>query len=75
MTRTESDRVRSYDQGRAARDQAAYALYEAELALHDAHQSHVDAWIQAASEHLHLAVVAHLTAEALMRQSSDAGVS
>jgi hypothetical protein len=72
MTRTESDRVPSYDQGRAVRDRAAYALYEAELALHDAHQSHVDAWIQAASERLHIAVVAHLKAEALLRQPSQA---
>lgn len=39
-------------------------LYDAECALHDAHQSHVDEWIAAASEHLHIALVEHLAAEA-----------
>jgi hypothetical protein len=36
---------------------AARALYEAELALHDAHQTHVDAWIAAAADRLHAAVL------------------
>jgi hypothetical protein len=36
---------------------AARELYEAELALHDAHQTHVDSWIAAAGDHLHRAVV------------------
>jgi hypothetical protein len=43
---------------------AAQHLYEAECALHTAHQSHVDAWIAAASNRLHEAVVEHLAAEA-----------
>jgi hypothetical protein len=41
---------------------AARHLYEAELALHDAHQSHVKAWIAATSDKLHQAVVEHLAA-------------
>jgi hypothetical protein len=39
-------------------------VYKAECALHDAHQSHVDAWIAAASNRLHDALVEHLAAEA-----------
>ena len=42
----------------------AQHLYDAECALHDAHQSHVDEWIAAASNRLHDAVVDHLAAEA-----------
>ncbi len=38
---------------------AARRLYDAEIALHIAHQTRVDAWIAAASERLHDAVVAH----------------
>ena len=41
---------------------AARHLYEAEVALHIAHQSHVDAWIAAAADRLHDAVVEHLRA-------------
>lgn len=37
-------------------------LYDAEIALHVAHQTHVDAWIAAAAERLHEAVVEHLSA-------------
>jgi hypothetical protein len=37
-------------------------LFEAEVALHIAHQSHVDAWIAAAGDKLHQAVVEHLAA-------------
>jgi hypothetical protein len=39
-------------------------LYDAECALHAAHQSHVEAWITAASEKLHQAVVEHIAATA-----------
>ena len=39
----------AYAQAVAARDHAAHALYQAELALHDAHQTHVDQWIGAAA--------------------------
>jgi hypothetical protein len=41
----------------AAESSAAIRLYRAELALHDARQSHVDAWIAAAADQLHLAAV------------------
>lgn len=43
---------------------AAEHLYAAECALHDAHQSHVDVWIAAASERLHIALAEYLAAEA-----------
>ena len=35
-------------------------LYDAECALHVAHQTHLDAWITAASDRLHAAVADHL---------------
>jgi hypothetical protein len=37
-------------------------LYDAECALHVAHQTRVDAWITAASDRLHQAVAEHLAA-------------
>lgn len=37
-------------------------LYDAECALHAAHQSGVDAWIEAAAAKLHEAVIEHLAA-------------
>jgi hypothetical protein len=40
-------------------DRAAHAMYDAELALHIAHQTHVDAWITAASDRLHQAILEH----------------
>jgi hypothetical protein len=43
-------------------DAAAGRLYAAECALHVAHQTHVDAWIEAASDRLHEAVARHLAA-------------
>jgi hypothetical protein len=36
---------------------AGRRLHEAEIALHDAHQSRVDCWIAAACDRLHNAVV------------------
>jgi len=60
-TRTDSARVAA----------AAQHLYEAECALHTAHQSHVDAWIAAASDRLHEAVVEHLAAEADARRAES----
>jgi hypothetical protein len=39
-------------------------LYDAECALHVAHQTHVDAWITTASDRLHQAVADHLAAVA-----------
>jgi hypothetical protein len=38
---------------------AAQRLYDAEIALHIAHQTGVDAWVKAAGDRLHDAVVAH----------------
>jgi hypothetical protein len=38
---------------------AAGRLFDAECALHVARQSHVDAWIAAASDRLHDAVLEH----------------
>jgi hypothetical protein len=35
----------TYEQAVAARNHTARALYQAELALHDAHQTRVDQWI------------------------------
>ena len=55
---------RAYEQAVAAMDFAARALYNAEIALHDAHQTHVDQWIAAAQDHLHLAVAEHSSAVA-----------
>jgi hypothetical protein len=52
----------TYQQAIAARDAAAHALYEAELAVHDAHQTGVDEWISAAHRHLHNAIVQHSAA-------------
>lgn len=46
---------------------AATRLYGAECALHAAHQSHVDAWIDAANRKLHDAVHEYLTAVAARR--------
>lgn len=39
--------------------EARARLYAAELALHDAHASHVDPWVKAANDKLHSAVVAY----------------
>jgi hypothetical protein len=50
---------------------AAQHLYDAECALHTAHQSHVAAWITAASDRLHDAIVEHLAAEAAARAESS----
>jgi len=41
---------------------AARRLYDAEGALHAAHQSGVDFWISAAADRLHEAVVEHVAA-------------
>lgn len=45
-------------------DVAAQRLYQAEVALHDAHTTHVDAWITAAADRLHDAIEAYLAAVA-----------
>jgi hypothetical protein len=43
-------------------------LYRSELALHDAHQTREDAWIAAAADRLHLAVLRHETASRALEQ-------
>jgi hypothetical protein len=43
---------------------AASLLYDAECALHVAHQTHIEAWIAAASDRLQHAVADHLAAVA-----------
>jgi hypothetical protein len=53
-----------YQRALCRRKAASVRLYEVEVALHAAHQSHVDQWVQAASEHLHLAVLDLRLAEA-----------
>ena len=47
----------THDVGDAARH-----LHDAEIALHDARQSHCDQWVVAAADRLHEAVVEYLTA-------------
>jgi hypothetical protein len=42
----------------------ATALHRAELALHDANQTGVDAWISAAADRLHDAVLAYTKSHA-----------
>lgn len=46
---------------------AARHMYEAEITLHAARQAHIDAWIAAASDKLHQAIVEHLAALADQR--------
>jgi cellobiose-specific phosphotransferase system component IIA len=48
-------------------ESAARCLHQAEQALHDAHTTHVDAWIAAAADRLHEAVETYLTAVAYSR--------
>jgi hypothetical protein len=58
----------------ASRDRivsAARHLYDAECALHVAHQTRVDAWVKAASDRLHDAVVSYLTAVAEQQPGSQ----
>jgi hypothetical protein len=62
---------RTYEQAVAARDHAARALYQAEVALHDAHQTRVDQWIGAAHDHLHAAVAAYSAANELVECLRD----
>lgn len=51
-----------------AESEAASRLYDAEVALHAAHASHVDEWIAAAADRLHEAIQAHLAAVADQRR-------
>jgi hypothetical protein len=47
----------------AARELAARKLHEAEIAAHDANQTHIDFWIRAAHDRLELAVARYVAAE------------
>jgi hypothetical protein len=60
---------RTYEQEVALRNRAAQALYQAELAVHDAHQTHVDEWIRAAHDRLHVAVTRYAVADARVSSS------
>jgi hypothetical protein len=50
------------DGRQAAVSEAALRLYDAEVALHIARQTGVDAWISAAYDRLHEAIVSHSAA-------------
>ena len=63
---SDEDALRVQRQAASQRDVAARALYRAELAVHDAHESRVDAWIRAANDHLHEAMVQYLAAAAAL---------
>ncbi len=65
----------TYQQTVAARELAARKLYEAEVAAHDAHQTHVDQWIQAAHDRLHVAVARYLAADAALSSLREAPVA
>ncbi len=64
MTTHVSADLGSYQRALDRRNAASRYLYETEVALHAAHQSHVDDWVRAASERLHLAVLEPRLAEA-----------
>lgn len=55
----------------AAKALAASHLYDAECALHIAHQTHVDEWIAAAGDRLHDAIVEHRAAASALATSSN----
>jgi hypothetical protein len=73
MTATDADQT--YQQAVAARELAARKLYEAEVAVHDAHQTHVDGWIRAAHDRLHTAVTRYLAAEAAVSSLRSAEIA
>jgi hypothetical protein len=56
----------TYQQAVAARELAARKLYEAEIAAHDANQTHIDGWIRAAHDRLDAAAARYLAAEAAL---------
>jgi hypothetical protein len=64
--------AQAYQRAIAARNRAAHILYEAELAAHDAHQSHVDSWVRAAHDRLHIAVVGYEEAVAAVNSLQPA---
>jgi hypothetical protein len=54
---------------------AAARLYDAECALHSAHQSHVDTWVDAANRKLHAAVADYLAVASPSEQPHKAPTS
>ena len=66
-----SQAIAAQDGRQAAISEAARRLYDAEIALHIARQAGVGAWISAAYDRLHEAVVAHNAAMALVPQSGQ----
>ena len=68
MTRGAAATHRTFREQRVG--DAARHLYEAEFALHIARQSGIDAWIAAAYDRLHPAVVEYETALAASAESS-----
>ena len=54
---------------------AATRLYDAEIALHIARQTMVDAWIAAAYDRLHVAVCEHRAALSAARRADGTGRS
>lgn len=66
MTITETADLKYYERAIAAQGTAAREVFETELALHDAHQAHIDSWITAASDHLHTAILRHIEAQNLV---------
>lgn len=73
MTATENAH-QTYAQALAAKEAAAQALYRAELAVHDAHQTHIDQWIGAAHDRLHVAVSRYLAAESAVAEFQQLAV-
>jgi hypothetical protein len=60
-TRSESA-IKPSERSAISREKAAKRMYDAEVALHHARQTHVDAWIAAAYERLHEAIEVHIAA-------------
>jgi hypothetical protein len=52
---------------------AAAHVYDAECALHAARQAHIDAWIAAAADKLHIAIIEHLSALSALDRADAAG--
>jgi len=69
MTGTETNQQDPH----AALEHAAQHLYDAECALHIARQTRVDAWITAAADHLHLAVLELDSADHALADTQPAG--
>jgi hypothetical protein len=71
MTAAPVDTSRAIDSG--SRHDRGAELYDAECALHTAHQTRNDAWIDAASAKLHQALTDYLTELAIPRNRGDLG--